>query len=318
MESAVRPEHPRAARSSRGAPVFDGGEGRIRRGFRLLGRAWELLSERPRLFALPLLSAALATLATVAIFVPVAVTTSGVGSYKLSFLIASAAAGVPLIFIATYLNVGFLGMVQDHIEGREPSVRRGLALARSRLRPIIAWTLVSATVGGILSALRALPLESGGELLARMVGVVGGIAWGLATYFVVPVLALHGEGTKRSVERSARAFRERWGETLSGAIGIGVITAIVVMPACMLGGGGAVALDEGNTTLGIVLIATAVLVFMPILAVEWALTELFALVVYREATEGIVIAPFTEADIRRSFEPKKPPLRQRVRDWFRG
>ena len=317
METGVHPEHPRATASRRGAAMSMDGEGRIGRGFRLLRQAWNLLAERPRLFFLPALSALLLTIATLAIFVPTLVLTEGVGSYKVSFFLATAATAVPFIFVSTFLNVAFLGMAQDHIEGREPSVRRGLALARSRLRPIVAWTLIAAFVGGILGALRALPFDSS-ELFARVAGLAGDIAWGLATYFVVPVLALHGDGAMDSVRRSARTLRDRWGETISGAVGIGVIFGIVIVPACLLGVGGATALDEGNVTLGVVLIALAVAISVPVLAVETALAELFSLVVYREATDGLIIAPFHEGDIRRAFELRKPPLRQRIRDWFRG
>jgi hypothetical protein len=274
-----------------------------------------MLRECPRLFVFPAISAVLITLAALALFVPVAILTHDEVSWKVAVFLGSAATAVPFIFISTFLNVAFLGMANDHIEGREPSVRRGLALACSRVRPILAWTLLAAGVGAVLSALRALPFD-GSELLARVVGLVGDIAWGLATFFVVPVLALHGDGAIDSVRRSSRAFRNRWGETLSGAVGIGVIFGIVVIPACMLGVGGAAALDGGNTT-GVVLIAIAVAISVPVLAVETALGELFAMVVYREATEGIVLEPFSERDIRTSFEPAKPPLRQRIRDWFR-
>jgi hypothetical protein len=286
------------------------------RGFRLLGQAWALLRECPRLFVFPAISAVLITLATLALFVPVAVLTHDELSWKVAVLLASTATALPFIFISTFLNVAFLGMAHDHIEGREPSVRRGLALACSRVRPILAWTFLAAGVGAALSALRALPFD-GSELLARVVGLVGEIAWGLATFFVVPVLALHGDGAVDSIKRSSRAFRDRWGETLSGAVGIGVIFGIVVIPACIVGMAGADALDSGNATLGIVLIAIAVAVSVPVLAVETALAELFAMVVYREATEGIVLAPFSDTDVRTSFEPAKPPLRQRIRDWFR-
>lgn len=317
MEAAVRPEHPRAARSRRGAPITDGREGRIGRGWRLLEQSWSLLSERPRLFVLPLVSAALTTLAALAIFVPVALLASDELSYKVALLIAGAASAVPFIFISTYLNVAFLGMAQDHIEGREPSVGRGLALARSRARPILAWSLLSAAVGGILSALRLLPVD-GSELLARVVGLIGEIAWALASFFVVPVLALYGEGARDSLRRSARVFRKRWGETLTVDVGLGVVFAFALVPACMLGTGGAIALDEGSTALGVALLAIAVAVAVPLLAVQSALVELFSLVLYREATEGIVIAPFYENDMRRAFTPKKPPLRRRIRDFVRG
>ena len=61
----------------------------------------------------------------------------------------------------------------------------------------------------------------GVELAARLVGFLGGLAWGLATFFVVPVLAVEGLGPIAAVSRSASVFRHRWGETLSGDLTVG-------------------------------------------------------------------------------------------------
>lgn len=309
MSPHIGPEHPLAARSSGGGPIFDDGEGRIARSFRLLGQSWEFLRERPRLMIIPVISAVATTIGALVIFAPILVLTHE-ASFKVSFFIATAVTLFPFTFVATYLNVAFLGMVQDHMHGREPTVRSGLALARSRLRPIAAWSLLATGVGVVISALQHLPFGAG-EWVARVVSWLGGLAWALATFFVVPVLALHGPGAHESVRRSARTFRDRWGETLIGDVGLSAAFAIITIPACMTGAAGAIALDEGAHGLGIMLIGISILIACPLIALQTALTELFSLVLYREATDGVIVGPYSEDDLRRSFEKRKPPFWRR-------
>ncbi len=51
-----------------------------------------------------------------------------------------------------------------------------------------------------------------GRLVVRLIGV----AWTLASYFVVPVLAEEDLGPIEALRRSADLFRETWGEQVDG------------------------------------------------------------------------------------------------------
>ena len=65
-----------------------------------------------------------------------------------------------------------------------------------------------------------------GEVIAG----IAGVAWGLVTFLVVPVIALEGLGPWQALKRSGSLFRQRWGEQITGnlAIGIGILYALVV------------------------------------------------------------------------------------------
>ena len=58
------------------------------------------------------------------------------------------------------------------------------------------------------------------------------VAWGLATFLVVPIVALEGLGPLAALDRSASLFRQKWGEQLVGTASIGVLFALLgTLPA---------------------------------------------------------------------------------------
>jgi hypothetical protein len=110
------------------------------------------------------------------------------------------ATALPFTLISTFFNVGFLHMVDAHLDGREPTVRDGLRHAWSRIGAVVAWSLLATLVG---VAFRALENVRGGELAGRLLSALGGLAWALGTFFVVPALTLEPIGVRDALRRSA-------------------------------------------------------------------------------------------------------------------
>jgi hypothetical protein len=280
--------------------MFDRTEGRMSRGWRLVDASWSYLRHRPRMLALPVLSAAAMTLAALIIFLPVLALTRDAPE-KVSLFLATTAAALPFTFITTFFNVGFLSMVLADERGEEPTVRDGLRAAWRRLPAILGWTVLAAGVGVALDALDKLP---GVDLAGRVFSVVGNLAWGLATFFVVPVLALEGAGPREAVRRSARTFRERWGESLTGDITIGTVFFVLMIPGLIVGGAGIIALDGHDDGLGILLTAIGAVLVLPLVVVSGALTELFTLALYRHTRDEVVAGPFTATQLESAVKDK--------------
>ena len=192
---------------------MDQSEGRITRGMRLLRESWGFLRERPRLTVLPIVSTILTSVVALGIGFPVYLAVHHSLDHQASLFVALAAGMWPATVLGTFLGVAFLAMVMDDLEGREARVGAGLAFARRLVPAIIGWSLLATGVGLLLSALQQLPGVGG--WLGRLIGFAGGLAWQLAAFFVLPVLVLEGTGPIESVKRSAHAFRERWGETVT-------------------------------------------------------------------------------------------------------
>lgn len=311
---STNPDHYRWGRGERdpwNPPVPGGpGEARMARGSRLAGESWSFLRARPRLLWLPALSAVTVTLAAVAIGLPtLAVAVDAGASYKVALFAVAAACAFPLTVLTTYFNVAFLTMVIDDQSGREPSVRRGLAAARSRLGPIVAWSAMASAVGLVLQALQQLPHVGGWA--GRLLSFAGGIAWSLATFFVVPVLALRGTGARESVRRSAGAFKERWGEAVTGDVTIGVAFVFAAAPGWIVAVAGATAAVDGALVTGLAVTAVGVTLLAPVLVYQSAVIQLFQLSLYQHVSGAPSAGPFATADLEAAVKPKSK------RRWWR-
>jgi hypothetical protein len=284
-------------------------EGRIARGFRLLGESWRYLRARPRLLVLPGMSAVMLAAAAAAIGILTAVLADRLDMpTQLAIFLVVSVVTFPLTAIATFLNVAFLLMVADDQAGREPSVREGLAGARARLRPILAWAALATGVGLVLQALQQIPHV--GPWLGRAISIAGGLAWSLATFFVLPILALHGTGARESVRRSAAVFRERWGESVTADLAIGTAATLAGVPGWICLGAGIPISAHGDLAVGAPLVVVGLAWAVAVLALQGAVTQLFQLSVYRLVASGEVVGPFAEADLERAVKPK--------RRWWRG
>jgi hypothetical protein len=278
--------------------------GRIRRGIWLTRKAWTLLSGRRGLWTLPIWSAVTLALAAILLFVPLAVLVHG-RPHGAVIAAAVAVASFLLTAISTFFNVAFLAMVEAHVEGRPIDASDALALARGRARAILGWSLL-ATLAGL--ALRALENVNGGELVARLIGALGGLAWSLASFFVIPVLALEDVGPVEALKRSVSAFKRRWGEQVTGDLVIGAIYAIAIFAFMVLAVVG-FAVAARVPVAGVPIVAVAVAGIVASVVVSSAVSRVFSLVVYRHALGRPLPTPFTEADVAATFRPRRSWLR---------
>lgn len=201
------------------------------------------------------------------------------------------AVGVYLSTVAaTYFAVALAAAAAEVLDGRDATVRGGLAVASRRVGPILGWALVLTTVNVVLQALR----ERAGPLGALLLGAAA-VAWGLATLLVVPVLALEGVGPLAALGRSTSLFRQRWGEQLAGAASIGILfTSLGVVPAALLVCLGAA---SGSTAVAVTLVAVAVLIAVVAGILGSAARSVFAVALYRYAAGEGATGPFTVRDL---------------------
>lgn len=153
-------------------------------------------------------------------------------------------AGIYLLgmFFLTFVNTAFCSQVIAAMNGDRVSVRRGLAEANARLPAIVAWALLTSTIGIVL------------RLIAERVAFVGrsivgllGISWSVASVFVIPVL-LHEPRTRSPfayLKISAALIRRVWGEGVAGFMDVEALSGrlsgfrtfmlFVVMPLVAIG-----------------------------------------------------------------------------------
>ena len=65
--------------------------------------------------------------------------------------------------------------------------------------------------------------------------MVGGIAWSLATFFVIPLLVAEGIGPIEAIRRSSSLLRQTWGRQISASFGFGIVTIGAIIVAAIPG-----------------------------------------------------------------------------------
>lgn len=132
-----------------------------------------------------------------------------------------------LFYLIQYLaiffsNTALVGAALIRIRGGDPTVRDGLKIAFSRFMPIFLYALIAATVGMILSLIR-----NRGNSITRTLASIGGFVWNVATFLVVPILAVENVGPIEAIKRSVAYLKKTWGEQLIGNFGIGTVFGLL-------------------------------------------------------------------------------------------
>ncbi len=110
-------------------------------------------------------------------------------------------------FIVVFFNVGLVYSAFDRMAGGHASIDQGLQVAWDRKGRIFQWAVVAATFG-VLMKIAARRLNFIERLGLDLIGV----AWGIATVFIAPVLAVEDVGPVEALQRSSQILTETWGK----------------------------------------------------------------------------------------------------------
>lgn len=203
--------------------------------------------------------------------------------------------------VIVFFNTALAGCALGHLRGEPTRFADGLALARSRWASIVGYALIAATVGLFLRALQ----ERLG-LVGRLVVGMLGLAWTVATFLVVPVLASQQVGPVQAVQRSVELLKRSWGENLIGNAGLGLASGVITLAAFVLGGVLVVAaIATGRMPLIVVTVALVVAALILLSLVQAALQGIYAAALYRYAADGEAGAGFEPVLLAGAFRTKK-------------
>lgn len=275
----------------------------------LTGHCWEALKSQPGLTAYPVVAGVAALVGAAVLGLP--------GLWLLSQ--DEPVAGIPLIAVGIYLATllgfwvtgGLVAAADAALRGERLTFGQGMAASTRHLGSIAGWALIQTLVGWLLSAIRGGGDSNGLLSIVRLVlaSTLAAI-WALLTFLVMPVIVLEGAGPVQALKRSAHLFRQRWGEQLSGNIRIGVSVALFgVLPGVVLvlGGGFLAAAGDGAAATGggisAVVVGAAVLIVALVLLN--AIRAVFGVALYRYATTGAGVGPFSADELAGSIRPAK-------------
>lgn len=272
---------------------------RFKTGWALAGQSWAALRRDRSLLVFPVLSTVFAVIAVIAIWVPTLLFEAGTDSEITgpAFYLALAATSYIGTAIAIFFNVALTACAARSLHGGSATVGEGINTALSRLGPILGWAALATTVGVVLRA-----IEQRAPMLGRVAVWLVGAAWGLATFFVIPVLALEGSGPVDSLKRSAAVVKARWGESVSGAAVITLATTLVGLAIAVVGGvGGGALLQAGLTAPALVVFAAAAVGVIVVAVISSALSQVFRVALYQYAVDGRVAAGFDQYALQAAF-----------------
>jgi hypothetical protein len=185
--------------------------GRFSRSWELVEESFAILWADKQLMLFPVLSGISCLIVTLllgvsgmAIFLP-ALRAAGITPQNFQHFSRSPEFGAAIFtlylanyFVIVFFNVALVGVANSRLTGGSWTFDQGLQLAWQRKWVILQWAFVAATVG---MALRILSERAG--FIGRMVIGIIGIAWNLANYFVVPVLAFEDLSPGAALYRSS-------------------------------------------------------------------------------------------------------------------
>lgn len=202
--------------------------------------------------------------------------------------------------VIIFCNSAMVSVVMARMDGRQGRAS-GWAFARENLTAILGYAAIAATVGVVLNA-----LSRRDDVGSQIVGALGGAAWSIATFLVVPVLVVERVGPVDALKRSAGLLKRTWGEQLIGNAGIGLFTGLLIVAAVALGAGLiALAAATGSAIVIGIAVVLAVIAVGLVAAVSSALDTIYRAAVYRYATNQ-PIRDYSAADeIPAAFRVKR-------------
>jgi hypothetical protein len=203
-------------------------------------------------------------------------------------------------FVIIFFNAALVSCALIRFNGGTPTIADGLQAASSRLPQILAWALVSATVGVILKV-----IENAHEKAGAFISAILGTAWTVMTYFVVPVLVVERVGPFEAIQRSMSILKRAWGEAFIGNAGVGLFVFLLALPGILAAAFGVFALQTALAVGVAVLILAGLYTLVVLTVIGPALHGIFLGAIYQYAANGQVPQGFDAQEIRQAFRPKK-------------
>ncbi len=286
---------------------------RIRRSWALVKASWAVLKADKELALFPILSAICVAIA-IAIISGGFVLVTGDGareiadrfddssnqSWSVGDLVTLFLIYFVTVLIATFFNAALIGATLKRLRGGDPTFRDGLRIAFGRIGAILGYSAIAATVGVVLQVIRS-KSNTVGDVAAGVLGV----AWGVATFLVVPVLVAEDIGPADAVKRSGSLLKKTWGEQVVGNASLGLIGFLAAAAVGLIGLALIWIAAAIGSTIAIGGAITVIVILVAIVAVIFsALNAIYKAAVYEYAADGIAANAFGQDALSHAFKQK--------------
>ena len=255
-------------------------------------RSWELIKASARVLAadkellvFPIISAIASLFVTAAFAIPLFLS-GGISLGAKNGFLAIDYLVLFLFYIVQYFviffaNTALVGAATIRLKGSDPTVGDGFRIAFSHFGAILGYAAIAATVGMLL---RLVSERSRG--LGRLVVSLLGFTWNIATFLVVPILAVEGIGPIQAIQRSTALLKKTWGEQIIGNFGVGAIFGLIVLGLILISLPIFYLLMIAETIWGVIALAVClVLAFILMGLVQSTLNGIYTAAIYQYAIE---------------------------------
>jgi hypothetical protein len=269
----------------------------ISRSLEIVKKSFGVLMDEKKLLVFPLISAIAILAVLVSFIVPIFFINSGILLIPLLFCFYFVS-----YFVVIFFNSALIHAVNEKLDGRAVSLTGSLSFALSRVLNIAIWAAISATVGVILNMLRSATQRGRGigALVGGLVVSLLGMAWSIATFFVVPVIIFENVNPFTAFTRSVDIVKKTWSEQIIGGFAIGVVFLLAYLIGIALIIGGVVV-----PPLIIILVPLGLLIMFLASIVQGAVEGIFLTELYRYSKNGQAVV-FKE-EIEQARGSMKPP-----------
>jgi len=273
----------------------------ISRSFGIVKKSFGVLMQEKKLMLFPLVS----TIALIAVLVSFIVPAVFIQDDVLFFMLLFGFYFVSY-FVITFFNSALIHAANEKLEGRAVSLMASVSFASSKVANIAVWSLISATVGIIMSMLRSISNRNNGgigALIAGLVASVMGMAWSFATFFVVPVMIFENVDPLTAIKRSVDLIKKSWGEQVIGGLMVGGVFMILYVIGVVLVVGGIL-----SPPLLLVLVTAGIMLMFLTFIAQGAIEGIFLAELYRYSTTGQAAIFKEEIEQAKAAAPQKDPV----------
>ena len=282
--------------------------GRFQRSRELIKSAWHVLKLDKELITLPLIGLAVSGLVALVGIILVLITASTVetsgqnNGFSWISTIILIVFGIIITFISNFIATAIARGALDRFEGHDPTIRGSLQAARQRAGSILKFSILATTVGLVLQFIQD-RVPFAGKIFVWL----GQLAWGVATFFVIPVIAMSEEpiGPIEATKNSGNLIKKVWGESLVVNVGIGLIAILTFIPYMLVSIFLGALAGSVWIPLGIVLGTLFALGFFGLILIFSVLSAIVRAAIYYWAITGKAPATFDRELLRASLTPKK-------------
>ena len=261
--------------------------------FSTIGRGWEMsklsmgvVKKDPELLVYMIVAGLMSLACLVGMSLPqfleMAWAVNPDGSFTSAYLGFTFVAYMVLSIVVVFWNCAIIANANIRLTGGDPSFADGFNAAVQKLPIIILWGIIAGTVGLLLKALEGAARSSensANQALAMVIHLVGGFAWWVMTFFMLPHLIIEGKGLGEALKSSKSTFFGTWGENITSGLGIGLVGFLIAIPLVIL----TLAL---TTALGPAGLLVGAIGFGLLLAWVNAAEQVAVVALYRFATDG--------------------------------